>query len=96
MSAYGTNEYLTNQYFLVQPAFLFKLRELSPILKQNMYLFSMYEAGKAYGQPSSTAAVAHDATLGVLFQTVFGPVFFGGSIGDSQHRRAFFKVGQFF
>jgi NTE family protein len=96
LGAYGTNELLTNQYFLVQPAFLYKLRELSPLLKQNIYLLTMYEAGKAYGQPSGTASVAQDATVGILFQTVFGPMFFGGSIGDSDHRRFFFKVGRFF
>jgi NTE family protein len=96
MGAYGTNELLTNQYFLLQPAFLYKLRELSPLLKQNVYLLSMYEAGKAYGQPPSTTSVAQDATVGILFQTVFGPMFFGGSLGDHDHRRFFFKVGRFF
>lgn len=96
LGAYGENELLTNQYFLVQPAFLYKLREFSPLLKQNVYLLTMYEAGKAYGQPANETAVAQDATVGVLFQTLFGPVFFGGSIGDSQHRKFFFKMGRFF
>jgi len=96
LGAYGTNEFLTNQYFLLQPALLYKLRELSPLLRQNVYLLTMYEAGKAYGQPSSTTKVAQDVTAGVLFQTVFGPMFFGGAIGDDQHRKAFFKVGRFF
>jgi len=96
LGAYGPNELLTNQYFLVQPAFLYRVRELSPLLKQNVYLLTMYEAGKAYGQPASTTEVAQDGTIGVLFQTVFGPMFFGGSIGDSDHRRFFFRVGRFF
>jgi len=96
LSAYGNNELLTNQYFLVQPAFLYKLWEISPLLKQNVYLLSMYEAGKAYGQPLSVAKVAQDGTIGILFQTVFGPIFFGGSIGDNQHRKFFFQVGKFF
>lgn len=96
LGAYGENEFLTNQYFLVQPAFLYRLWEISPLLKQNVYLLTMYEAGKAYGQPASTAKVAQDATVGVLFQTVFGPMFFGGSLGDSQHRKFFFEVGRFF
>jgi len=87
---------LTNQYFLLQPALLYKLREISPILKQNVYLLGMYEAGKAYGQPANETEVAQDATFGVLFQTLFGPVFFGGSVGDNQHRKFFFKVGRFF
>ena len=96
LSAYGTNELLTNQYFLLQPALLYKLREISPLLRENVYLFTMYEAGKAYGQPSSATKVAQDATLGLLFQTLFGPLFFGGSIGDTQHRKVFFEVGRFF
>jgi NTE family protein len=96
LSAYGTNELLTNQYFLLQPAFLYKLREISPLLKQNVYLLTMYEAGKAYGPPTNAAKVAQDATVGVLFQTLFGPMFFGGSLGDSQHRKFFFEVGRFF
>jgi len=96
LGAYGTNELLTNQYFLFQPALLYRLRELSPLLKQNVYLLSMYEAGKAYGQPATVERIQQDATLGVLFQTVFGPMFFGGSIGDTQHRKFYFKVGKFF
>jgi NTE family protein len=96
LSAYGTNELLTNQYFLLQPAFLYRLRELSPLLKQNVYLLTMYEAGKAYDQTASTPKVAQDGTVGVLFQTLFGPMFFGGSLGDNQHRKFFFEVGRFF
>jgi NTE family protein len=94
LSAYGTNELLTNQYFLLQPALLYRLRELSPLLRQNVYLLTMYEAGKAYGL--SPAKVAQDGTIGLLFQTLFGPVFFGGSLGDSQHRKFFFEMGRFF
>jgi len=96
LSGYGSNEFLTNQYFLLQPAFLYRLREISPLLKQNVYLLSMYEAGKAYGQPASTTEVAQDGTVGLLFQTLFGPVFFGGSLGDNNHRKFFFSVGRFF
>jgi hypothetical protein len=40
--------------------------------------------------------VAQDGTVGLLFQTLFGPVFFGGSLGDRDHSKFFFKVGKFF
>jgi NTE family protein len=96
LGAYGTNELLTNQYFLLQPAFLYRLREISPLLRQNVYLLTMYEAGKAYGLPAGSSQVKQDATVGVLFQTLFGPMFFGGSLGDNQHRKFFFKVGRLF
>ena len=96
LSAYGPNELLTNQYFLVQPALLYRVRQLSPLLKQNVYFLTMYEAGKAYGQPAGASNVGQDGTVGLLLQTLFGPVFFGGSIGDNDHRRFFFNVGKFF
>ena len=96
LSAYGPNELLTNQYFLVQPALLYRVRQLSPLLKQNVYILTMYEAGKAYGQPATASNVGQDGTVGLLLQTLFGPVFFGGSIGDNDHRRFFFNVGKFF
>lgn len=96
LGAYGINELLTNQYFLLQPTFLYKLREISPLLKQNVYLLTMYEAGKAYREPASVGKIQQDATVGVLFQTLFGPMFFGGSLGDNQHRKFFFKVGRLF
>ena len=96
MSAYDTNELLTSPYFLLQPELLYKLPEISPLLRQNIYLLTMYEAGKAYDQLPGTAKVAQDATIGVLFQTVFGPMFFGGSLGDTAHRKFFFKVGRLF
>jgi NTE family protein len=96
LGAYGTNELLTNQYFLFQATHLYRLRELSPLLGQRVYLLSGYEVGKAYGQPAGVSKVPQDGTLGVLLQTVFGPIFFGGSIGDSGHRRFYFKVGKYF
>jgi len=96
LGAYGTNELLTSQYYLFQAAYLYRLRELSPLLGQNMYLLSGYEVGKAYYQGPDVSRLPQNGTVGVLVQTVFGPIFFGGSIGDRGHRRFYFKVGRFF
>jgi len=96
LGAYGTNELLTTQYYLFQAAYLCRLRELSPLLGQNMYLLSGYEVGKAYYQGPDVSRLPQNGTVGVLVQTVFGPIFFGGSIGDRGHRRFYFKVGRFF
>ncbi|HUM03970.1 MAG TPA: patatin-like phospholipase family protein [Terriglobales bacterium] len=96
LGAYGANELLTSQYLLFQGAYLYRLGELSPLLGQNVYLVSGYELGKAYYQSSDVSRLPQDGTLGVLVQTVFGPVFFGGSIGDRGHRKFYFKVGRFF
>jgi len=94
--AYRPNELLTNQYFLFQGAYLYRLGDISPLLGHSVYLLSGYELGKAYGQPAGVSKLPQDGTLGVLMKTLFGPVFFGGSIGDSGHRRFYFKVGRYF
>lgn len=96
LGAYGANELLTSQYYLLQTAYLYRLHELSPLLGQNLYLVSGYELGKAYYQSSDVSRLPQNGTVGILVQTVFGPVFFGGSIGDRGHRKFYFKLGRFF
>lgn len=96
LGAYGANELLTSQYYLLQTAYLYRLHELSPFLGQNVYLLSGYEIGKAYYQSSDVSRLPQNGTVGILVQTLFGPVFFGGSIGDRGHRKFYFRVGRFF
>jgi len=96
LGAYGTNELLTSQYFLFQPGYLYRLHDISPLLGQHLYLYSAYEIGKAYYQTSAVSKLPQNGTLGILVQTVFGPIFFGGSIGDSGHRKFYFQSGRFF
>ncbi|MGB9071867.1 MAG: patatin-like phospholipase family protein [Terriglobales bacterium] len=96
LGGYGTNELLTSQYFLLQASYLHRLKVLSPLLGQNLYLLSGYEIGKAYYQPPGVSRLPQDGTLGLLMQTVFGPVFLGGSFGDRGHRKFYFQAGRFF
>lgn len=96
LGSYGSNELLTSQYFLFQGSYLYRLGELSPFFGQNVYLISGYEIGKAYYQAPGVSRLPQDGTVGVLVQTVFGPIFFGGSIGEQGHRRFYFRVGRFF
>jgi NTE family protein len=96
LGAYGANELLTSQYFLLQGSYLYRLGELSPFFGQNVYLISGYEIGKAYYQAPDVSRLPQDGTVGVLVQTVFGPIFFGGSIGERGHRKFYFRVGRFF
>jgi NTE family protein len=96
LGGYGTNELLTSQYFLLQGSYLHRLKVLSPLLGEKLYLLSGYEIGKAYYQPPGVSRLPQDGTLGLLMQTVFGPVFLGGSFGDRGHRKFYFEAGKFF
>jgi NTE family protein len=97
LSAYGTNELLTNQYFLVQPGYIHRLTELSPLLGENVYLVTGYELGKAYSSLNSTASrLPNDFNAAILVQSFIGPVVFGGSVGDRGHHRFYFQLGRLF
>ena len=95
LGAYGTNEFLTNQYFLFQPGYIRRLTQLSPLLGDNVYFVSSLEIGKAYNVPRATR-LAGDVSAGVMVQTFFGPILVGGSLGDSVHRKVYFQVGRLF
>jgi NTE family protein len=103
LAAYGPNELLTNQYFLFQPGYLHRMKELSPILGGTVHLFGMYEVGKAYRalnplSPTSDLPTrfSWDFNGGVILNTFLGPIVFGGSAGDHGHGKFYFQLGQFF
>ncbi len=97
LAAYGTNELLTNQYFLFQPGYIRKLKELSPLLGNNVYLVADYEVGKAYGAVNaSDSHLPNDFNAALLVQSFIGPVVFGGSVGDRGHHKFYFQLGRLF
>lgn len=97
LAAYGTNELLTNQYFLFQPGYIRRLKELSPLLGENVYLVTNYEIGKAYGAiNTSDSRLPNDFNAAVLVQSFIGPVVFGGSVGDRGHHKFYFQLGRYF
>ena len=97
LAAYGTNELLTNQYFLFQPGYIRRLKELSPLLGNNVYLVTDYEIGKAYGPVNQIdSRLPNDFNAAVLVQSFIGPVVFGGSVGDRGHHKFYFQLGRYF
>jgi NTE family protein len=97
LAAYGSNELLTNQYFLFQPGYIRRLKELSPLLGNNVYLITEYEMGKAYGSVNTgESRLPNDFNAAVLVQSFIGPVVFGGSVGDRGHHKFYFQLGRLF
>lgn len=99
LGAYGLNELRGNQYFLFQGGYLHDLRDLPPFLGKKVYFTAQYEIGKMYGAGNvgeGLSRLPNDFSGGVLAETAFGPIFLGGSVGDSGHRRWFFRLGRVF
>lgn len=96
LGAYGTNEILTNQYFLIQPGYIRQLKQLSPLFGNHIYAVATYEIAKTYDDLFRESKLPNDVNVGLLVQTFFGPVVFGGAVGDSGHRKFYFQLGRYF
>jgi len=98
--AYGTNELLMNQYFLFQVGYLRQMARLPPLLGSGIYLLGMYEGAQVYNQPPTALNRASgyptDGVVGVIVNTIFGPVEAAYAYGDTGHRKFFFRIGRLF
>jgi len=95
LSAYGTNEFLTNQYFFFQLGYLHRLAQLPPFLGKGIYADGVYELGKAYYIPN-VSKLPNDLAAGVVVETLIGPAFIGAAYGDTGHQKWFFRIGRVF
>jgi NTE family protein len=91
--AFGTNELLTNQYFLFQTGYIRKLKNLPPLLGSTIDALGMFEIGKTYQPPFKLPG---DVAGALIVNTIFGPVEVGGAVGDYGHAKFFFQVGRIF
>jgi NTE family protein len=95
LSAYGVNELYGNQYYLFRGGYMHEIASLPPFVGKKVYALGSYEAGKMYGG-ANESKFPNDFAGGVLAETALGPVFVGGSVGDSSHHKWFFQLGRVF
>jgi NTE family protein len=97
-TAYGTNELLTNQYFLGQVGYIRTLKNLSPLLGSTIDFLAVFEVGKTYQLPRGPKPpnVPGDIVGALIVNTRFGPVEAGGAVGNYGHAKFFFQVGRIF
>jgi NTE family protein len=95
LSAYGNNEFQGNQYYLFRAGFVHDLLTLPPFVGRKVYAVGAYEIGKMYGV-TADSNLPNDVAAGLLAETAVGPLFIGGSVGDSGHRKWFFQLGRVF
>ncbi len=93
--AYGQNEVRGDQYFLFRAGYLHRLLTLPPFLGEGLYAATFYEVGKMYNAPG-VSILPTDGAAGFIVRTALGPVFIGGSVGDTGHAQWFFALGRVF
>ncbi len=96
--AWSTNELLTNQYFLGQIGYIRELAKLPPLLGSSVDLVGLYELGKTYKLPLGPKPpnLPMDGAIGIVVNTIFGPVEVAGAVGAYGRARFFFRVGRIF
>ena len=96
--AWGTNELLTNQYFLGQLGYIRELTKLPPFLGSSVNILGLFELGKTYKLPllPSPPNLPMDGAGGLLVNTIFGPVLIAGTVGNHGHGRFYFQIGHIF
>jgi NTE family protein len=93
--AYGTNEFLINQYFLFKAGYIHELLQLPPIVGDKLYAVGGLEVAKLYGL-SNVSSLPVDGFGGIIVNTFFGPVLVGGAYGATGHHKVFFRLGRLF
>jgi NTE family protein len=94
LSAYGANEFLTAQYFLLRANYLHELGRLPVFAGKRILAVAGYELGKAYG--NQVSRLPNNAAVGLAVETLIGPVFIGGAVGDGGRRKIYFQIGRLF
>ena len=95
LGAYGKNELLGNQYYLLTAGYLHRIASLPPLIGREIYASGWYQLGKMYGLPDFPR-YPMDVSGGLIVRTILGPIFLGGSWGDSGHRKLYFGLGAIF
>lgn len=90
--AYGQNEVRGDQYYLFRVGYLHRFLTLPPFLGNGLYAVTLYEVGKMFNAPG-VSRLPTDGAAGVIVRTALGPVFLGGSVGDTGHAKWFFALG---
>jgi NTE family protein len=95
LSAYGTNEFLGNQYYYFRAGYLHDLWTLPPFVGKKVYAIGIYEFGKMY-DARDASRFPNDIAGGILAETAVGPLLLGASVGDTGHKKWFFQLGHVF
>ena len=95
LGAYSQDEFLGNHYAYAALGFRRELYRLPPLVGDKIYWGGWYEAGSAFNDPGSVA-VRGSINLGVIAETILGPVALDGSVSPTGEAKINFSIGRLF
>ncbi len=96
LGAYQPEEFLGNHYAYSSLGFRRELYRLPPLVGKKVYWAGWYEAGSAFGRPAGDpgpVVVRGTFNLGVIAETIVGPVALAGSVSPTGLSRVNFSIG---
>jgi NTE family protein len=95
LGAYNVGEIRGNHYFILTGGYLRQLGRLPDFIGGPVYAGGWLENGDAFDEWASATVRTH-ASLGVIMDTLIGPVLVGGSAGFDGRWRTYIGVGRLF
>jgi NTE family protein len=99
LGAYLPYEFLGNHYAYSSLGFRRELYRLPPLVGKKIYWGGWYEAGTAFGtltDDPGPVAVRGTFNLGVISDTIVGPITLAGSVSPTGKSRVNFSIGRLF
>ena len=95
LGAYLPQEFLGNHYGYASVGFRRELYRLPQLAGKKVYWGGWYEAGSAFNHPSPVV-VRGTFNVGVIAETIVGPVALAGSVSPTGQSRVNFSIGRLF
>jgi len=95
LSASSFDEYRGTDTYLARVGYMHRIAALPTGLGQGLYFVVAYEAGEIWS-PESKSTLHMDGLTGLVANTPLGLITFGGSAGDTDHRKVFITLGRWF
>jgi NTE family protein len=96
LGAYEVDEFRGNHSLLFSLGYLRHVYQLPPGLGTRVLLGAWYEVGNVSDDRLGQGKFLQDVSLGVIADTLLGPVLLGGSIGEDGASNLFFAIGSLF
>jgi NTE family protein len=95
LGAYEQGRFRGSRFFYGSAGFLHRVVDNTLLVRGATYIGAWYEMGSAFDR-NQDATVRHVGSAAVLVDSVVGPLFLGGSWGESGRFRLYFGIGTLF
>ncbi|HEY3706171.1 MAG TPA: patatin-like phospholipase family protein [Terracidiphilus sp.] len=95
LPAYGSNEFVTNEFVLGKAGYIERVPHLPPLLLNRVAVLAVAEGGRV-NYPQLDPAYPVDISGALVIKTMFGPMEMGAALGADGHHKFFYQIGRIF